>query len=170
MCGIVGGWWKKKPRNLEIQVSESLDLLRHRGPNARHHKLIQITPEAVVVLGHTRLSIIDLSYAASQPMSSLDGRFTMIFNGELYNFIELRSQLMNMGHVFTSNSDTEVLLQAWIRWGTKCLTQIVGMFSFVVFDARENTLTCVRDAFGIKPFFYIHDKTKFLFSSEPSAL
>lgn len=123
-----------------------------------------------LVLGHTRLSIIDLTSAGHQPMYSLDQRFAIVFNGEIYNYRELRRELEDLGCEFRSDSDTEVLLAAWIEWRAGSLPRLVGMFAFVVFDRQAATLTCVRDAFGIKPFFYGQEQGNFLFASEIPAI
>ncbi len=122
------------------------------------------------MLGHSRLSIIDLSTAGHQPMLSADHRFSIVFNGEIYNYRELRAELQSMGHCFVSDSDTEVLLAAWMQWGSACLVRLAGMFAFVVLDRQAGTLTCVRDAFGIKPFFYAAQGGEFYFASEMPAL
>lgn len=107
-----------------------------------------------LALGHRRLSIIDLTDDGRQPMVSANKRFTITYNGEIYNYKELRKELQDQGHVFSTQSDTEVLLAAWQHWGEACLKRLVGMFAFVIFDKDDEKLYCVRDAFGIKPFFY----------------
>lgn len=170
MCGILGGWYSSLPNSYQNTVSAAMNLLRNRGPNAQHYEIFNAPQQSSVVLGHTRLAIIDLSTHANQPMSSRDGRYTLIFNGEIYNYKELRHELVQLGYVFESQSDTEVLLTAWHEWGRACLERLLGMFVFVVYDRQAQTLTCVRDAFGIKPFFYLHNSTEFLFASELPAL
>jgi asparagine synthase (glutamine-hydrolysing) len=147
----------------------ALKKIKHRGPDDDGYQLYPIGG-AAIALGHTRLSIIDLSSAGHQPMHSRDGRWAIVFNGEVYNFRELRTQLQNMGHSFHTDSDTEVLLAAWAQWGVDCLPRLVGMFAFAVFDKTQATLTCVRDAFGIKPFFYSAGNGQFAFASELPAL
>jgi asparagine synthase (glutamine-hydrolysing) len=169
MCGIVGGWWSTVPSNLDSCVESALLAMRERGPDDRRYQVNRIS-QGVLVLGHTRLSIIDLSPSGGQPMTSPDGRFTMVFNGEIYNYRELRHELLANGRAFVSASDTEVLLQAWAVWGVGCLRRLVGMFSFAVLDRQSNELTCARDAFGIKPFFYSLNDGRFLFASEQGAL
>lgn len=168
MCGIAGGWWPR-PTQAHTQLPQALHAMRHRGPDDRGFELYPFN-DAVVALGQVRLSIIDLSAAGHQPMHSLDGRWAIVFNGEIYNYRELREELKAKGSRFSSDSDTEVLLQAWAAWGAACLPRLVGMFSFVVLDRQKRTLTCIRDAFGIKPFFYAQDGCDFLFASEVSAL
>lgn len=169
MCGIAGGWWPVKPSNLEVKLNKSLDALRRRGPNDKGSEFFSLL-SGVVVIAHTRLSIIDLSSAGHQPMHSEDGRYSITFNGEIYNYRELRQQLKSLGFNFLTNTDTEVLLKAWICWGVECLQLLSGMFAFVIFDAQLNKLTCVRDAFGIKPLFYSIEGNKFLFASEIAAI
>ena len=169
MCGIVGGYWRKPDSKLQSRLQSALVQLEHRGPDDAGFELTE-NNEGTVALGHTRLSIIDLSSAGHQPMLSADKRFVLIFNGEIYNYRELRIELSNLGCKFVTQTDTEVLLQAWIVWGASCLQRFIGMFAFVVHDRKQHTLTCVRDAFGIKPFFYSCNSHSFEFASEVSAL
>lgn len=168
MCGITGGWWIN-PEHAVQRLPMSLKKIKHRGPDDDGYQLFPIGNTAVA-LGHTRLSIIDLSSAGHQPMHSRDGRWAIVFNGEIYNYRELRIQLQGMGHSFHTDSDTEVLLAAWVQWGVDCLPRLVGMFAFAVLDKTHATLTCVRDAFGIKPFFYSAANRQFVFASELPAL
>ncbi|MBA4287960.1 MAG: asparagine synthase (glutamine-hydrolyzing) [Pseudomonas sp.] len=168
MCGIAGGWWKEAG-HLDARLSGALEKIRYRGPDDRGYELYPMG-DSVVALGHTRLSILDLSSAGHQPMLSADKRFSIVFNGEIYNYRELRTELQGLGHRFVSDSDTEVLLAAWIQWGQACLVRLIGMFAFVVLDRQAGTLTCVRDAFGIKPFFYAAKGGEFYFASEMPAL
>lgn len=168
MCGVAGGWWSN-PEHAVKRVPKALQKIKHRGPDDDGYQLYPIGGTAVA-LGHTRLSIIDLSTAGHQPMHSRDCRFAIVFNGEVYNYRELRTQLQGMGHSFASDSDTEVLLAAWSQWGVACLPRLVGMFAFAVLDKTNGTLTCVRDAFGIKPFFYSAENGQFAFASELPAL
>ena len=121
-------------------------------------------------MGHTRLSIIDLSSAGRQPMQSRDRRFVIIFNGEIYNYKELRNELEADGHIFFTDTDTEVLLAGWIHWKKNCLQKLQGMFAFAIYDKYEKNIFCARDAFGIKPFFYWQAYGNFIFSSEIPAL
>ncbi len=168
MCGIAGGWWSN-PEHAVKRVPLALKKIKHRGPDDDGYQLYPVGV-AAVALGHTRLSIIDLSSAGHQPMHSRDGRWAIVFNGEVYNYRELRTQLQGMGHSFHTDSDTEVLLAAWSQWGVYCLPRLVGMFAFAVLDNTNATLTCVRDAFGIKPFFYSAANEQFAFASELPAL
>lgn len=139
--------------------------MNRRGPDdqgsTRH-----VTHVGELGLGHRRLSVIDLSSAGHQPMHSGDGRFSLVYNGEIYNYKALRDELQGIGAQFNSHSDTEVLLAAWAHWGVSCLSRLVGMFAFAIADHANGTLTCVRDAFGIKPFFYAHTEAGVCFASE----
>lgn len=168
MCGITGGWWAN-PDHAAKRLPLALKKIKHRGPDDDGYQLYPVGGVAVA-LGHTRLSIIDLSAAGHQPMHSRDGRWAIVFNGEVYNYKELRTQLRAMGHNFHTDTDTEVLLAAWAQWGLGCLPRLVGMFAFAVLDKTQATLTCVRDAFGIKPFFYSTTDGQFAFASELPAL
>src|SRR5260370_488889 len=122
-----------------------------------------------VGLGHRRLAILDLSDRGLQPMASEDQTTWLVFNGEIYNFLELRRELASK-HTFTSRTDTEVLLQAYLHWGEDCLTHLEGMFAFAIWDARQRRLFCARDRLGIKPFYYAIVREHFLFASEIKAL
>lgn len=137
---------------------------QHRGPDG--HGSYEQQDKAR--LGHTRLKIIDLSENGKQPMSSADGRYWIVFNGEIYNYVELRRELDFF--TFKSKTDTEVILAAFLKWGTKCLDRFIGMFAFAIWDAQEECLFAARDRFGVKPFFYTLDDTgTFLFASEIKA-
>lgn len=169
MCGIAGGWWPTRSSLVDDSFAKALSAMRLRGPDDHGYELFD-AGNAVVGLGHTRLSIIDLSSAGHQPMHSAEGALSIVFNGEIYNYRELREELRSLGHRFVSDSDTEVLLAAWQQWGRACLPRLTGMFAFAVFDRVAATLTCVRDAFGIKPFFYSQEQGAFLFASEVAAI
>lgn len=168
MCGIVGGFSKKKCFNPSI-ISQTLDTLYHRGPDDRGY-LDCGSQNTSGFLGHTRLSVIDLSYGGQQPLSSSDGRYHLVFNGEIYNYLELKKALKQAGFIFRTQTDTEVLLNAWVYWGEKALKKCIGMFAFVIYDKKNETLTCIRDAFGIKPFFYQVNDNTFIFASETKAV
>lgn len=165
MCGIFGGVWRSVPPGLESALSDAARALRFRGPDDYGQEIFDLGA-ATIALGHTRLSIIDLTSGGHQPMHTADGLVSIVFNGEIYNYRELRGELKLLGHRFDSDSDTEVLLAAWRQWGRDCLSRLVGMFAFVVFDRSQGTITCVRDTFGIKPFFYALERGNFLFASE----
>ncbi len=123
-----------------------------------------------VGLLHRRLSIVDLSPAGHQPMCDRDRRSWLVFNGEVYNWVELRRELESLGDTFVSASDTEVILAAYHRWGPECLSRFNGMFALALWDTRERRLFCARDRFGVKPFYYQHEDGRFAFASEPKAL
>ncbi len=161
MCGLAGIVGPGAER-LVSRVAAMNAVQRHRGPDGE-----EIYTEPGVALGHVRLVILDPSDAARQPMRSSDGRYTLVFNGEIYNFIELREEL---GGRFRSSGDTEVLLAAWARWGAACLDRIKGMFAFAVWDAERRDLTLVRDRFGIKPLYYARHEGCVVFASEIKAL
>ncbi|MGP1680895.1 MAG: asparagine synthase (glutamine-hydrolyzing) [Giesbergeria sp.] len=168
MCGIAGGWWSQHAQ-VAASLPQALYAMRHRGPDDNGHDLYSMGA-ATLGLAQARLSIIDLSAAGHQPMHSRDGRWAIVFNGEIYNYRELRAELQILGHQFVSDSDTEVLLAAWAQWGHACLPRLAGMFAFAVLDRQRHSLTCVRDAFGIKPFFYASGIEGFRFASEVPAL
>ena len=140
---------------------------RHRGPDGEG---TYVDPEGRVALGHNRLSILDLSDAGRQPMADAQGRFRIVYNGEIYNYLELRKELEG-GYPFSSQSDTEVLLAAYANWGAGCLDRLIGMFAFAVWDERDRVLFAARDRFGVKPFYY-HTRPdgSLLFASEIKAL
>ncbi|MBE1426404.1 asparagine synthase (glutamine-hydrolyzing) [Desulfomicrobium macestii] len=152
--------------------------LRHRGPDANGVRYFSqgLVPsprpqgDTRLVLGHTRLAIIDLTPGGAQPMASRDGRHHLTYNGEIYNYVELREELESLGHTFESTSDSEVLLQAYMQWGPDCLTRFNGMFSFAIADLERRILFCARDRFGIKPFYYAATSSGFRFASELPAL
>lgn len=169
MCGILGAFISSSSDSAVTNINRAIATLRHRGPDACGVETYSL-PAGILQLAHTRLSIIDLSEGGRQPMRDLSGRYTIVFNGEIYNYKELRFELQGLGRRFVTDSDTEVLLSAWIVWGASCLRRLVGMFAFAVFDREAQTLTCVRDAFGIKPFFYTKEGGAFLFASELPAL
>ena len=160
MCGIFGLVTKTEPVDAD-QVSRLTDLVAHRGPDGRGVRV-----NGNVGLGHRRLAIIDLSKDGAQPMRHARYPIWVTYNGEIYNYVELRAELEALGHVFCTASDTEVLLAAYVCWGEKCLERFNGMWSFAIHDERDNTLFCARDRFGVKPFYYIDTSTEFAFGSE----
>ncbi|WP_209910931.1 asparagine synthase (glutamine-hydrolyzing) [Bradyrhizobium elkanii] len=160
VCGIFG--LVAKTGSVDARrVDQLTDLVAHRGPDGRGVRV-----KGNVGLGHRRLAIIDLTDDGAQPMR--DRRFPVwiTYNGEIYNYLELRSELASLGYAFFTASDTEVLLAAYICWGTKCLERLNGMWSFAIHDERDNTLFCARDRFGVKPFYYVDTVTEFAFGSE----
>lgn len=151
MCGfavVAGG---DSRRNTTV-VSEMTRLAYHRGPDNQDVHVCRVRKS--VIMGHARLSILDLSDNANQPFVSSDKKLSIVFNGEIYNHRELRSQLVQRGRHFKTNSDTEVLLQAYSEWGVKCLNQFNGMFSFAIHDLENNKIFLARDRFGVKPLYY----------------
>lgn len=169
MCGIFGSFHSNPSSQLDVPLQTVQSLLQHRGPDNRGLKRFNVAGGRVA-LGQMRLSIIDLTPGGHQPMCSQNDRYTIVFNGEIYNYKELREDLKVQGFKFRSDSDTEVLLASWATWGPACLPRLVGMFAFAVLDRQRATLTCVRDAFGIKPIFYAQEAGDFLFASEAPAL
>jgi asparagine synthase (glutamine-hydrolysing) len=169
MCGIAGFLTKKEfPEKAQEIISQMTQSLEHRGPD---HQGTKVIPESNIALGHRRLSIIDLSTSGHQPMTSNCQRYTLIFNGEIYNYQEIRQTLINEGETFKGNSDTEVLLMALCCWGIEpTLEKINGMFAFSFWDNQEKLLFLARDRMGIKPLFYGFSGKNFLFSSELKAL
>jgi asparagine synthase (glutamine-hydrolysing) len=151
MCGIVAVISREA---LSKEVLDAMrDRLAHRGPDGAQSWLTR-TPRAVVGLGHRRLSIIDLTHAADQPMFDASRDLALVYNGEIYNYVELREELRAAGRVFSTQSDTEVLLAAYERWGADCLPRLNGMFAFALWDGRRRELFLARDRFGEKPLFY----------------
>lgn len=146
MCGIAALLGRQCG---DQDVLRALGRIQHRGPDSNG---LWTDEHVRLTLGHARLRIIDLSDAGAQPMASADGRWTIAFNGEVYNYIELREELN--GYPFRSQTDTEVVLAAWARWGTACLDKLTGMFAFVIWDRLTRRLTAVRDRFGIKPLYW----------------
>ena len=181
MCGIAGFIFRKGKAH-RPPVSAILDQLRHRGPDgqgffAYSGRAAMLgrdwtgsceDPEAILL--HRRLSILDLSEAGSQPMGTRDGRYFITFNGEIYNYLELRDELEKLGYQFESRSDTEVLLGAYATWGKEALQKLVGMFAFGIVDTAERTLFLARDFFGIKPLYYACADDSFVFASELKTL
>jgi len=158
MCGIVGSInsnWSRIP----------LDSICHRGPDSQGEFNFEN-----VFLGHVRLSIQDLSQLGNQPMDSVDGKFTLIYNGEIYNHWEIRKKLLNKGYSFNSTSDSETLLYSWAEWGKKCINLFNGIFSFAIYDKEEKKMYLSRDRFGVKPLYYYYKDNSFAFSSEIKAL
>ncbi|GJL65318.1 MAG: asparagine synthetase B [Nitrospirales bacterium] len=164
MCGLVGVLHSDGKPVLQPILKEMTDLIRHRGPDGEGQ-----WAEGPVGLGHRRLSIIDLSDAGQQPMHSDDGRYVLVYNGEIYNFLEVRSVLEELGHVFKSQCDSEVLLHALIQWGREAVDRLNGMFAFALWDRREQTMLLGRDRYGIKPLYYARIPSGILFASEQKA-
>jgi asparagine synthase (glutamine-hydrolysing) len=166
LCGIVGISLKNNQLIHELsKIDSALKSIKHRGPD----NLQSIKCSKSVALGHARLSIIDLSSTANQPMVDGSGRYTLVFNGEIYNFQALKSQLINKGYQFTTHSDTEVLLNHLIEFGADGINKLNGFFAFAFYDNLTDKLLLARDRFGIKPLLFYQDDNKFIFSSELQA-
>src|SRR5262245_52265842 len=146
MCGIsgiVGQGWERS------QLAAMVAIQHHRGPDEND---LYVDPSGQAGLGHNRLSIIDLSAAGHQPMPNHDRTLWIVFNGEVYNYLELRAELSD--YPYRSQTDTEVVLAAYDRWGEKCLDHLLGMFAFLIWDSRAQRLFVARDRFGVKPLYY----------------
>lgn len=162
MCGILG----TIPSTNHFEFKKSLDSLKHRGPDDEGIW----SDGKEITLGHRRLSILDLTQAAHQPMISQSGRYVMVFNGEIYNFIEIRKELEKRGHVFRGSGDAEVLLASYEEWKENCLMKFNGMWAIAIWDRKIKNLFLSRDRFGKKPLFYTYAKGKIVFASEMKAL
>jgi len=160
MCGIAGIINQTGRIIDEQQLIDMTSSVAHRGPNGEGRYI-----NGKVGFGHRRLSIIDLTDAGHQPMF-LGDDFVITFNGEIYNYIEIRNELRKLGHVFTTQSDTEVILVAYKQWGTACVSRFNGMWAFAIHDKIKNIVFCSRDRFGVKPFYYANIDGQFLFGSE----
>jgi asparagine synthase (glutamine-hydrolysing) len=166
MCGIAGKLYFDTNRAATPDELVAMSrTIRHRGPDGEG-----VWTDRHVGLAHRRLSIIDLREVAAQPMCNEDETIWVTFNGEIYNFQELRKDLESQGHIFRTNSDTEVIVHAYEQYGRDCLQHFRGMFAFVLWDKRQQLLFGARDRLGKKPFFYYHDAEKFLFASEAKAI
>ena len=159
MCGIVG--FTNTIDNAETVLEEMMDRIRHRGPDAEGKYI-----DNSVALGHRRLSIIDVSSQGDQPIFNEDGSCVIVFNGEIYNYQSIRQKLTAAGHVFKTNTDTEVLIHGYEEYGEKMLNMLRGMFSFVIWDKNKKELFGARDFFGIKPMYYAEMDGTFMFGSE----
>ena len=163
MCGIVGIQGKDYKK-----IINSIELIGHRGPDDDGYF---INENCQLGLGHTRLSIQDTSdFAAKQPMIHSETGVAIIFNGEIYNFKQLRTELIAEGYKFSNSSDTEVLIILYLKYGEEIFEYINGIFSFAIWDPRSSTLLVARDRYGIKPLYYSSTEEKFIFSSEIKSL
>lgn len=167
MCGIVGFKTTKNYQRLKESLPKAADDLRHRGPDDSG---LFFDEKGGIGFAHRRLSIIDLSSAGHQPMKSDNGDVHLIYNGEIYNFKEIRETLVGYGHTFKSSTDSEVALKAYLQWGIDCLRKFVGMFALAIWDTREQSLFLARDRLGIKPLYYHLKNGTFLFASELKSL
>ena len=159
MCGIFAIYGTDKVD--KIRLDKSIKMMSHRGPNNSQSYI-----NSGIALGHVRLSIIDLSKNGNQPFVSEDKRYFLTYNGEIFNYLELKSELESSGFSFETDTDTEVLLKSYIKWGNACVKKFNGMWAFVIYDSKTNRFFCSRDRFGIKPFYYTKFKNQILVSSE----
>ncbi len=169
MCGIAGFLGRASVADATGAVRRMVARLRHRGPDHQAVEPLEVSEDLVLALGHTRLAIIDAA-GGNQPFYSSDGRYALVYNGEIYNYLELRDELQALGVVFHTRSDTEVLLQACITWGPKALARFRGMFAFALWDHQDRSLLLARDHFGEKPLFYHLGSDGLSFASELGAL
>ena len=165
MCGIAGQFCYGSTLPDRALLEKMSERLAHRGPDGQG-----VYIKGRTALAHRRLAIIDLSDDARQPIANEDGSLWLVYNGEIYNFVELRAELIAKGHTFRSKTDSEVILHAYEEWGTECLSRLNGMWAFALWDEKQQQLFCARDRFGIKPFYYTGAGGSFLFASEIKAL
>jgi len=165
MCGIAGIINIDGQPVSSLILNKMIDTIKHRGPDGNG-----LYTDKYIGFGHCRLSIIDLSSSGNQPMISDNKRFILTYNGEIYNFQELRIELENLGHKFHSNTDSEVVLNAWVEWGEKSILKFNGMFAFAVWDKKKQNIYLVRDRYGIKPLYYAKWGNIILFASEQKAI
>ena len=158
MCGYVG--FTNTIDNTNVVLKKMMERIRHRGPDGEGQYI-----DDGIALGHRRLSIIDLD-AGAQPMYNEDGSLVIVFNGEIYNYRQIREDLVKAGHTFATNSDTEVLIHGYEEYGTDLLPKLRGMFSFVIWNKDTKELFGARDFFGIKPLYYAEMDGAFIFGSE----
>src|SRR5947209_15822580 len=164
MCGIVGIFHLDGGSSTAAELAglaRSAATQRHRGPDDSGQDV-----RGPCALAVQRLSILDLSPLAHMPMHSEDGRISLIHNGEIYNYVELREELRSLGHVFRSDGDTEVILRAYLEWGARCVERFVGMWAFALFDGADQSLLLSRDRLGIKPIYMHRTSERVVFASE----
>ena len=165
MCGVTGIVHLDGEPVSPVILRKMTDAIAHRGPDGEGHFI-----DGPVGLGHRRLAIIDLSPAGHQPMATPDGRYTISYNGEIYNFQELRVELEALGHQFKSRTDSEVVLKAYAQWGAKALDRFNGMFALAIWDKEKRELFLARDRYGIKPLYHTVRNSAFVFGSEIKAI
>jgi len=165
MCGICGVFNLNGEPVSPVNLRKMTDAIVHRGPDGEGFYI-----DSFIGLGHRRLAIIDLSPAGHQPMITTDGQYAITYNGEVYNFQELRVELESLGHQFRSRTDSEVILYAYAQWGPECLNRFNGMFAFAVWDQNRQELFLARDRYGIKPLYYTFVNNYFIFASEQKAI
>jgi asparagine synthase (glutamine-hydrolysing) len=165
MCGIAGLFNLNGEPASQVLLRKMTDAIAHRGPDGEGFYI-----DGFIGLGHRRLAIIDLSPAGHQPMATEDGSCIISYNGEVYNFRELRIELESLGHPFRSKTDTEVVLRGYVQWGEECVKRFNGMFAFAIWDRNRQELFLARDRYGIKPLYYIFVGSTFIFGSEQKAI
>ena len=167
MCGISGfiDFNKKSTKETLVKMT---DAMLHRGPDDSGYEVWE-SEKAKIGFGQRRLSIIDLSLLGHQPMQSADGRWKIVFNGEIYNYKEIQKELIDLGYTFKSNSDTEVIIYAFDKWGKQAVHKFIGMFAFALYDLHSDTVSIYRDRAGVKPLYYYYHNGLFLFASELKA-
>ncbi len=165
MSGIAGIFSFNNIVSSKELIKTMTDKLQHRGPDGEGFYF-----DKRIALGHRQLAIIDLSESGQQPMSNEDGKVFLVFNGEIYNYKELKYNLISKGHIFKSNTDCEVVIHGYEEWGSDCVNKFNGMWSFAIWDSKRKILFCSRDRFGIKPFYYYYDDNRFVFASEIKAI
>jgi asparagine synthase (glutamine-hydrolysing) len=184
VCGIVGICDLKNDSVDADQLRAMTETMVHRGPDDRgvvlfgHGEVLDLERRRIeensaqfsLGFGHRRLAIIDLSRAGHQPMTNEDQTVWITYNGEVYNYLEIRKELIGKGHSFRSNTDTEVVLHAYEEWDIECLHKFNGMWAFALWDEKKKRLFCARDRLGIKPFYYFWEDGRFLFASEIKAI
>ncbi|MFM6983490.1 MAG: asparagine synthetase B family protein, partial [Chitinophagaceae bacterium] len=167
MCGISGIYHLNREAVDQQELREFTDSMLHRGPDAYGYEFLD---QNSLGLGQRRLSILDLSESGRQPMYYADNRFCITYNGEIFNFLSIREELKSFGYQFKSDSDTEVILAAYMQWGPLCLKKFNGMWAMAIWDDLNKELFLARDRFGIKPLYYFHEEGKrFIFASETRA-
>ena len=166
MCGIVGILKLDGTEINDIELKNFTASLHHRGPDGSG---IYLNKDKKIGLGHTRTAIFDISQTGSQPMSYMIERYWITFNGEIYNFVELRKELKSLGYIFKSDSDTEVILASFLKWGGQCEFKFNGDCAFAIWVNKDKNLFLSRDRFGAKPLYYIRRRNYFIFASERKA-
>ena len=166
MCGIVGVWFRRQDRDA-TWFENAIEILRSRGPDGQGSERLC---GGRVILGHTRLAIIDVGQSGRQPLANEDQTVWISFNGEIYNYRQLRSELQSLGHQFQTRTDTEVIVHAYEQWGEACVHRLDGIFAFGIWDETRQSMFLARDPIGIKPLYYTCNQETFCFASQPKAI
>ena len=171
MCGIAGIHNSKvNSDELKNIANKNIELLHHRGPDDNGYEILTQANSNKTLFVHTRLSVVDLSSAGKQPMTDTSGNYWITFNGEIYNFLEIKKELLGLGIKFKSNSDTEVILESYKIWGLKAFEHFIGMWALAIWDKKKDELLLSRDRLGIKPLYYANHNESIFFASEPKAI